>query len=89
MLSKSKSVRWIVDQIDIQLGGKLHSPVEIQLTDVPCHFCGKLMDESSDQTHSAQCPECETYATETIGEFVESVTYVDPSDHKRWWKHTI
>ena len=86
MLHGSPAINRIASQIDQILDGKRYTPKQIKLTDVRCHFCNSTMAVKPDPDHPAQCPNCQSCSTKVVGEFADCITYVDPSDHQRWWK---
>ena len=84
MLDNCKSISSIAQAIESKLNGKIVTETVIQIEAANCHFCDRQM--TTDNHESSQCPGCDSFSTEICGQFATAVQYVDPADHKRWWK---
>ena len=88
MIAGSHAISQVAAQIDRILDGKQFSAKAIELDGAVCHFCHTKMKPVSEAGHSVQCRRCHSIDITVIGEFAESVSYIDPNDARRWWKFT-
>lgn len=81
------SVRTIADffhSVERLIASSTYSIVRIPEPQINCQGCYRMM-EIGLMDHVYRCPRCHASDVVVIGEFAESVSYIDHSDMHRWW----
>jgi hypothetical protein len=81
------SIRMIADYsetVDRLIGSSSYSVVRLPEPQFNCPGCDQMMELGLlDKIY--RCPKCHTLDVVVIGEFAESISFVDPKDMLRWW----
>jgi hypothetical protein len=72
------------ETVERLVGMSSYSVVRLPEPKLNCHGCNHMMEPGL-LDNIYRCPQCRTLDVVVMGEFAESISYIDSSDMHRWW----